>query len=337
MTTVTAEAPVISTNGRLGVRSLRLAAVAALVVAAPFIVSDYHVFQLTQILVYAVALVGLNLLTGFSGQISLGNGAFYAIGGYTAVVLMKHAGWPYWLTPPIAGVLCFGVGYAFGRSVARLEGLYLALATFALATATPQILKLDAIEKWTGGFQGVVIAKPSSVVPDQINNDQWLYFFVLAVTIVMFIIAVNVVRGRSGRALQAVRDQPIAAAAMGIDVAYYKSVAFGWSAMFTGIAGGLGVLVAGFVSPESFTIYLSIQLLVGSVVGGIASIYWTLFGAAFIEVLPDIANKISPAAPAAIYGILLIVCMMVMPGGMAGLVRSARAWHARSSTNRTRT
>jgi branched-chain amino acid transport system permease protein len=337
MTTVTAEAPVIPAAGRLGMRSLRLVAVAAIVIGLPFLVSDYHVFQLTQILVYAIALIGLNLLTGFSGQISLGNGAFYAIGGYTSVILIKHAGFPYWATLPVAAALCFGVGYAFGRSVARLEGLYLALATFALATATPQILKLDAIEHWTGGFQGVVINKPASPIADQVNNDQWLYFFVLAVTVVMFIVATNLVRGRSGRALQALRDQPIAASAMGVDVAYYKSVAFGWSAMFTGIAGGLGVLVAGFVSPESFTIYLSIQLLTGAVVGGIASIYWTLFGAAFIEVLPDIANKISPAAPAAIYGILLIVCMMVMPGGMAGLVRSARAWHARSSTHRTRT
>jgi branched-chain amino acid transport system permease protein len=237
----------------------------------------------------------------------------------------------------IAAGLCYGVGYLFGRSVARLEGLYLALATYGLSIATPQLLKLDAIEKWTGGMQGIVLSKPVSQLPRVLDNDQWIYYFCLIVAIIMFVLAWNVVRGRTGRALVALRDQPIAAAVMGIDIPSYKSRAFGMSAMYTGIAGSLGAFVAGFISPDSFTIVLSIQLLVGSVIGGIASIFWTVFGAAFIEIIPDVANKFSPAAPAELYGILLIVSMMVMPGGVAGLVRSARFRLARASTQRTRT
>jgi branched-chain amino acid transport system permease protein len=317
----------------------RYAPVALLVAAfviAPFLLTGYHTFQLTQIVVYAIALLGLNLLTGFSGQISLGNGTFYAIGAYSAVILYR-AGVPYWITPGIAAALCYGVGYLFGRSVARLEGLYLALATYGLSIATPQLLKLDAIETWTGGMQGIVLAKPESLVPDVIDNDQWIYLFCLSVAVLVFVLAWNVVRGRTGRSLSALRDQPIAAGAMGIDIPSYKSRAFGMSAMYTGIAGALSAFVAGFISPDSFTIVLSIQLLVGSVVGGIASIFGTLFGAAFIEIIPDVASKFSPAAPSVLYGILLIVSMMVMPEGVAGLVRSARFRLARDSTSRTRT
>jgi branched-chain amino acid transport system permease protein len=321
---------------RPGTSSLGLAALLVIAVTVPFVVSGYHVFQLTQILVYAVAILGLNLLTGFSGQISLGNGAFYALGAYTSAILMTHAGIPYWATPPMAGAVCFVAGNLFGRSAARLEGLYLALATFALATVTPQILKLDALEPWTGGTQGVAIAKPVSPLPDQVSDDQWLYLFCLAVAILLYVAAWNIVRGRTGRALVALRDHPIAAAAMGIDTAGCKSVTFGVSAMYTGIAGSLGALAAGFISPDSFTILLSIQFLVGGVVGGIASIFGTLFGAAFIELVPDLAIKLSEAAPWALYGVLLIVCMMAMPGGVAGLVHSVRSWRARISLDRTR-
>jgi len=321
---------------RLGKSSLGLIGLLVLAVVSPLLLSGYHVFQMTQIAVYAIALLGLNLLTGFSGQISLGNGAFYALGAYSSAILMNKVGVPYWVTPPAAGAICFAVGYLFGRPAARLEGLYLALATYALAIVTPQVLKLDALEGWTGGNQGVLVVKPVSLIPALLTDDQWLYFFCLAVTIVMFVVAWNIVRGRTGRALVALRDHPIAAAAMGVNTPSYKATTFGVSAMYTGIAGSLGALVAGFISPDSFTIFLSIQLLVGVVVGGIASILGTLFGAVFIELVPDLANKLSDAAPAAIYGILLIVCMMVMPGGLAGLVRSARFRLARSAVSRTR-
>jgi branched-chain amino acid transport system permease protein len=337
MTTVTAAAPFSTALSRwLSVNKIAVGLVIAFAVLVPFWSSGYRIFQLTQILVYAIALLGLNLLTGYSGQISLGNGAFYAVGGYTTVVLMTHAGLPYWVTPMISAAVCYGVGYLFGRSVARLEGLYLALATFALANTTPQLLKLDIIEKWTGGVQGVVFPKPASPI-GLFNNDQWLYFFCLAITAIVFAAAWNVIRGRTGRALVALRDQGIAAGAMGVDIPRYKSIAFGWSAMYTGIAGSLGALLAGFISPDAFNIVLSIQFLVGVVVGGITSIMWMVFGAAFIQLLPDFANKLSQGAPAVFYGGLLILFMMVMPGGVAGLVRSARLWLAHVSTHRTRT
>jgi len=321
---------------RLGGRWLGVLALLVIALVLPFLLSGYRIFQLTQITVYAVAILGLNLLTGFSGQISLGNGAFSAVGAYASSILMIKLGLPYWATPPLAGALCFVAGYLFGHPAARLEGLYLALATFALSIVMPQVLKLDTLEPWTGGTQGVYVTKPVSLLPELISDDQWLYFFCLAVAIVMFVVAWNIVRGRTGRALVALRDHPIGAGAMGIDTVSYKSVAFGVSAMYTGIAGSLGALVAGFISPDSFTYLLSIQFLVGGVVGGIASIFGTLVGAVFIELVPDLANKISESAPWAIYGVLLIVCMMMMPWGAAGLVHSARAWLARRSTRRTR-
>jgi branched-chain amino acid transport system permease protein len=309
------------------------AAVASILVAvfaiAPFLVSGYHIFQLTQLVIYALALLGLNLLTGLSGQVSLGHGAFYALGAYLTTICMSRWGVPYWLTPIPCGAVCFGVGFLFGRPAARLEGLYLALATFALAIAMPQFLKLDKLEPWTGGSQGVPVQKPSSPLPDHINDDRWLYLFCLAVAALLFAAVWNVARGRTGRALIALRDHPIAASAMGIDTTAYKSTTFGVSAMVTGVAGGLGGMLAGYISPDSFSIFLSIQFLVGSVVGGIASIFGTLFGAAFIALVPDFASKISDAAPWALYGVLLIAVMMLMPAGVAGLVRSARARLAR--------
>lgn len=308
--------------------------VLAIAIIVPFLVSDYRVLQLTQIAIYAIAILGLNLLTGYSGQISLGNGAFWALGSYTAAIVTTKYGVPYWLAPLPAGAVCYGFGYLFGRSATRLEGLYLALATFALAVTTPQILKLDAVEPWTGGSQGVVLSRPESPI-GALTNDQWLYFFSLVVVVVLFVAAWNLIRGRTGRALAALRDHSIAAGTMGINTVAYKSTAFGVSAMYTGIAGALSAIVTGFVSPDSFQIFLSIQILVGGVLGGIASIYGTLFGAAFIELVPDYAKEISDSAPAALYGILLIVCMVVMPWGIAGLVYSMRAWLARRRGHRT--
>ena len=304
--------------------------------AAPLLVGGYHLFQLTQLVIYAVALLGLNLLTGYTGQVSLGHGAFYALGAYVTSIAMSHLSLPYWATPPVTGAVCFAVGFLFGRPAARLEGLYLALATFALAIAMPQFLKLDALAKWTGGSTGVPVARPSSPVPG-LGDEQWLYFFCLIVAVALFAATWNVVRGRTGRALLALRDHPIAAAAMGVDVAATKAATFGVSAMMTGVAGGLGAMLAGYISPDSFQIFLSIQFLVGGVVGGIASIFGTIFGAGFIELVPNFAGKLSDAAPWAIYGVLLIVCMMAMPDGVAGLVRKARARLARRSTSRPAT
>jgi branched-chain amino acid transport system permease protein len=308
-------ASVVSVPGR------QLIAIAALVAAAcfvPFLLSNYHIFQVTLALAYAIALLGLNMLTGYNGQISLGHGAFYALGAYVTAILMAKFGVAYWLTIPVAGVVCLIIGFLFGLPALRLEGLYLALATFALAVATPQLLKYKHLEDWTGGVQGIVITKPDPPFDLPINEDQWLYFFTLAITIVMFVLAWNLLRGRIGRAIVAIRDHPTAAETMGINTSLYKSLTFGVSALFTGIAGALGAIAVQFVAPDSFTVFLSISFLVGVVVGGLASISGALYGALFIQFVPNIADQISKAAPWAIYGIFLIAFMYMMPTGVSG-------------------
>ena len=303
------------------------AALIVLAVALPFLFTNYRVFQLTLVLVYAVVLVGMNILTGFNGQISLGHGAFYAIGAYTAAILMSQFDVPYWVTIPLAGAICLVVGFLFGLPATRLEGLYLALATFALGVATPQILKYKGIEEWTGGVQGIVIIKPDAPFGLPLNADQWLYFFVLFITVIMFFLAWNILRGRIGRAIVAIRDQPIAAQAMGINTAIYKSLTFGISAMFTGVAGALGAIAVQFVGPDSFNFAAtSIPFLFAAVVGGIFSLSGAIYGAFFLLFVPNIAEQLSKAAPGAVFGVFLIAFMFVMPAGIAGFIRYAWAW-----------
>jgi branched-chain amino acid transport system permease protein len=309
---------------------LALAALAVGLVILPFLFKNYRVFQFNLVLVYAVAILGLNILTGFNGQISLGHGAFYALGAYVAAIMMDKMGVPYWATLPVAGVVCFAFGFLVGFPALRLAGHYLALATYALALAVPQLLKYKKIEGWTGGVQGIVLSKPSApfefrLFDQALSPDRWLYFFTLFVTLVMFLLAYNLLRGRVGRALIAVRDHPIAATAMGINLPMFKSLTFGVSAAFTGVAGALGAVVVAFVSPDSFTVQLSIFLLVGVVVGGLASIPGAIFGGMFIQYVPNIADEISKSAPAAIYGVLLIGLMYLMPLGIMGGLRIAWA------------
>ena len=289
----------------------------------PFLFKNYRVFQFNLVLVYAVAILGLNMLTGFNGQISLGHGAFYAFGAYTAAVLMDKLGVPYWATLPAAFVVCFVFGFLVGFPALRLAGHYLALATFALALAVPQLLKYKHIEGMTGGVQGIVLSKPEPpfafrFLDQPFSADRWLYFFTLAVAALMFLLAWNLLRGRVGRALIAVRDHPIAATAMGVNLPVFKSMTFGTSAGITGLAGALGAIVVAFVSPDSFTVNLSIFLLVGVVVGGLASIPGAIFGGIFIQFVPNIADEISKSAPAAIYGMVLIGFMYLLPMGVMG-------------------
>ena len=307
-------------------------------IALPFVVSSYRTFQCTLVMIYAIALLGLNILTGYSGQISLGHGAFYAMGAYCTAILMDKLGVPYWATVPLAGAFCLVVGFLFGLPALRLEGLYLALATFALGVAMPQLLKYKALEGWTGGVQGIVILKPEAPaffpkVGLPLDPDQWLYFFTLVSTAVMFVLGRNLLRGRVGRALIAIRDQHIAAEAMGVNSALYKSAAFGVSAMYTGVAGALGAIAVQFVAPDSFTIFLSIMLLVGIVIGGLASISGALYGALFIQFVPNIADEVSKAAPWAIFGVFMIVFVYLMPTGVAGAVRLLLARAGKKAQN----
>jgi branched-chain amino acid transport system permease protein len=306
-----------------------MAAVAlAVALVLPFTLSNFRLFQFSQVYIYAIALLGLNILTGFNGQISLGHGAFYAVGAYTTAIMMDQWNVPYGWTIPVAGVICLVAGFLFGVPALRLEGLYLALATFALALAVPQILKY--FEHWTGGSQGIVLSKPNAPWGLKLNPDQWLYFLTLVVLVVLFLLAANLLRGRTGRAIVAIRDNAIAAQSMGVNTALYKSLTFGVSAAYTGVAGALSAVTVAYVAPDSFDVFRSITFLVGIVIGGLASISGAIFGAFFIQFVPNWAQDISKAAPWAIYGVFLIGFMYAMPRGIAGSIRLAAArWRRR--------
>jgi branched-chain amino acid transport system permease protein len=302
-------------------------------VAFAFVASGYHLYQGAQVLILVIALLGLNLLTGFNGQISLGHGAFFAIGGYGAAILIVKLGLPYWLAIPIASLVCFVTGFLFGFPALRFGGLYLALATFALAVATPQILSYKGFGAITGGSQGLTLPKPEGPPGVGLSSDQWLYLICLLCAGLLYAAASNLVSGRIGRALVAIRDHPIAAESMGVDAALYKTICFGVSALYAGVAGGLSALAVGFVSPESFGLTLSLSFLVGIVVGGLASLGGVIFGALFIEFVPNFADQLSmslgesaKALPGAIYGLLLILLMAAIPSGAAGALAAALAF-----------
>ena len=305
-----------------GSRLPRIVGLLALLLAActlPFMMSNFRLFQFSQVYIYAIAILGLNMLTGYNGQFSLGHGAFYAVGAYTSAIMMDRWNISYAWTLPVAGVLCLIIGFLFGLPALRLEGLYLALATFSLALAVPQILKY--FEHWTGGSQGLVLSKPSAPFGLKLNPDQWLYFVTLGVLVLLFWLGSNLLKGRIGRAIVAIRDNHIAAEAMGINTALYKSLVFGVSAAYTGVAGALSASVIAYVAPDSFNVFLSVTLLIGSVIGGLASISGAVFGALFIQFVPNWAQDISKAAPWAIFGVFLIGFMYLMPFGIAGGIR----------------
>lgn len=323
-----AATPAPATTARTAMRWSWVLLAIALASGLLFVLKGYQLFQATMVLAYAIALLGLNMLTGYNGQISLGHGAFFALGAYAAGILMEHAGMPYWATVPAAAVVCLAVGYLFGRPALKLEGLYLALATFALGVAMPQLLKYKHLEAWTGGVQGIVLIKPDAPFGLPLTQDQWLYVFALGVTVVMFLIAHNLLSSGTGRAIRAIRDHAMAAEAMGVDNRHYKSMTFGVSAAYTGVGGALSAIAVQFVSPDSFTLFLSISLLVGIVVGGVGTLWGAFFGAIFIMFVPNLAEQVSKAAPWAVYGVVLIAIMFAMPGGVMGLFNKLRARRA---------
>ena len=315
-------------------RTQWLLTIVAIIAAAllPLFVKNFILFQLTLAMVYGIAILGLNLLTGINGQFSLGHSAFFAIGAYTAAIMMDRFGINYLWTLPVAGIVCLGFGFLFGLPALRLHGIYLALATFSLAVATPQILKSTPLEHWTGGVQGIVIIKPDAPFGLRLSSDQWLYYLTLLIVVVMFAAAANMINSRTGRALIAIRDNPIAARAMGIDIAIYKSLTFGVSAFYTGVAGALGAIVIQFVAPDSFTFAFAIALFVGLVVGGVNSIPGTLFGGLFVLFVPNIAEHFSKGLAGAVYGLILILVIYLMPSGAAGLVQLVVNKLARKTT-----
>jgi branched-chain amino acid transport system permease protein len=281
----------------------------------PLAATNFVTFQITMLLVYAIAILALNILTGGSGQFSLGQSAFFAIGAYTSAVLVEHGGVNYLLTLPIAAAVCFVIGFLFGLPALRLSGVYLALATFALATAMPQLLKLHYIEPWTGGVQGLVTSKPDAPFGLPISPDTWLYYLTLSLSLAIYAAAANLLSSRTGRAMMAIRDNEIAASAMGVDIALYKTLAFGISAAITGIAGALGAIAVQFVAPDGYTFQLSIALFLGMVVGGVGWLPGSIAGSAFIVFVPNIAESISKGLSGAVFGVLILLVIFVIPRG----------------------
>ncbi|MEW2353666.1 branched-chain amino acid ABC transporter permease [Spirillospora sp. NPDC029432] len=331
---VAAEKGVPEARGRMAGFASRhwrwiLAVVVLLVVLrAPFELVPFRVFQFTMVMVYAVALLGLNLLTGHAGQISLGHGAFFAVGAYGTAIMMYHWDLPYPLTFPLAAALAFVIGLALGVPATRLRGLYLALVTLAIAIFLVPLLK--RFESVTGGSMGLTLEKPAAPGWTGLAEDQWLYYLALAATALAFAVVHFLLRSRVGRALHSVRDNETAAEVMGVKPASYKRLAFAWSAMFAGAAGCLYTWTIGFVSPDSFTVNLSITLLAGIVVGGLGSTWGPVLGGLFVMFVPSLSQDINKAAPGVIFGLLIIAVMYVAPTGLAGL--AGRAAH---SFNRT--
>jgi branched-chain amino acid transport system permease protein len=311
-------------------RILVVCGVAAVAVLVPFLFGPYRVGQFTLVLVYAVAALGLNLLVGYGGQISLGHGAFFALGAYTAALLIEKASVPYLLTLPAAGALCFAAGFLFGVPALRLHGLYLALVTLGLAIALPQLIK--RFDGLTEGTQGLTVEQPTAPGWLPLADDQFLYLLTLVVTAAMFLLAWNLMRGQLGRAVKAVRDGEIAASTLGVDLAAVKTRVFALSAAYAGVAGALYVFAIAFVAPEAFTLTISFAFLAAIVVGGLATISGALFGALFIEFVPVYASDVNEALTGVIYGGVLIAFMWVLPDGAAGLLGRLRRLAARRGT-----
>ena len=291
-----------------------LVVLAALIIA-PLLVKNFIIFQFTMLLIYGLAVLALNILTGGSGQFSLGQSAFYAVGAYTSAILMEHANMNYALTLPISGIICFAFGFLFGKPALRLSGIYLALATFALATAMPQLLKLGFFEHWTGGVQGLVVTKPDAPFGLPMSQDMWLYYFTLVIAIGIYIASLNLLklafrprlhgdprqrdRGlRDGRRRRAVQDAGVRR--------------LGRHHRRCRRPGSDRGAVRG---TRRLHHSLAISLFLGMVVGGVGWLPGSIVGSAFIIFVPNIAEGISKGLSGAVFGVLLFLVIFLVPHG----------------------
>jgi branched-chain amino acid transport system permease protein len=318
----------------LGIALWLLVAAAALVAyaLAPRLVSDFHSRDLAHAGVFFIAIVGLNLLTGYTGQISLGHGALMAIGGYTTAALVVHEHWRDVWTIPLAGVAAGIVGFLIGLPALRLSGLYLALATFAFAVAMPSLLR--KFSGLTGGGEGLRLLEQAPLQVTGLSGtvtlfghtttqNHFLYYLTWGIGLLGFVAAWLVVRGRLGRTFRAVRDSEVAAVSAGVDLSRTKTLAFALSGVYAGVAGSLLAIQNEIVNPLSFTFLLSIVILVGAVVGGLGSLPGMALGAFFVQYLPDLSTRVSSAqgVPDFVYGAAIILVMILLPTGAGGLLR----------------
>jgi branched-chain amino acid transport system permease protein len=310
-----------------------LAAGAVAVILLPRHVDRVSDIDLAEMGVYFIAILGLNIVTGYTGQISLGHGAFMAVGGYTTAILVADYGVRDLWTIPLAGLVAAVAGVLVGIPALRLTGLYVALATFGLAVAMPQILRWDKLEGLAGGNQGIQLFNEEALLGKGFEDVELfgqtltftraVHYLTWAVAGVLLIVAWAVLRGGPGRALRAVRDSEIAAASSGINLAAYKVGAFALSAFFAGVAGSLLVISVAFVNPDTFPVLLSLTVLIGAVVAGLGSLWATAAGAALVTFLPDLVGPISetPGAADTFYGLVLVVVLLLLPVGLAGGAR----------------
>jgi branched-chain amino acid transport system permease protein len=313
------------------------AVVVGLAAAVAWLVPDFRLYQLAIVGTLAIAMLGLNILTGFNGQVSLGHGAFIGIGSYTAAILVRDVGTPYPLAIVAASATCFVVGCLIGIPGLRLPGSSLALVTLAFALALPQaIKKYDGL---TGGTYGIYFPFDQQFNSPwaALTNDQFRYLTVVAAGALLFWAGWNVVRGRWGLAMMAVRDHTIAASSMGVDLPRTKVTAFGVSAAYAGTAGGLQLIVVGYVNPDQLTLALSFSLVTGIVVGGLGTVAGALLGALFVTFVPYFSPEVSAAAPAVVNGAAILLVIVVAPGGIIGIARTiATRAGSRSPPDRAR-
>ena len=323
---------------KAALQTLGFFVLAAVVAIVPRFVSDYHARELAIVGMYFIALLGLGVLTGYSGQISLGNGAFMAIGGYTTAILSVNGfyGHPIrdiW-TIPIAGVVAGVAGLLVGLPALRLSGLYLALITFGIAVSFPQLPK--KFDHFMGGTTGKILNLVKPPFGLDTTPNHWMYYLTWGIALVLLVAAWFLLQGKTGRALQAIRDSEVAASSSGVSLPTYKTLAFGISAFYAGVAGSLYAIANAYVNPDVFPIILSIYLVVGLAVGGLGSLAGLIFGAALIYFLQNHADTVArwinhlpalsldpkqPGIPSVVFGAVLIVVMLLLPTGVGGLLR----------------
>jgi branched-chain amino acid transport system permease protein len=299
---------------------------------------DYQVLRWSQGVCFGLAILGLNLLTGYSGQISIGHSAFFGLGAYTSLTLVADHGWPFLLTLPVAGVIGLAVGFLVGLPALRIKGLYLALVTLGLAIAFPSFVKkFDSITCGPNGKSFKTADcdlsaatgwdwQPPSWMHSSVSRDEWVFLTVVAVSVLMALMASSMMRSRFGRAVQALRESEVGAAVSGVNLAAHKVTTFAISALYAAVAGGLYAMSAGGVADTSFQANRSIEFIAGLVIGGVATIIGPFIGGMVVEWVPHLAFDIFPGPQAGVlFGLTLVVLVFIMPGGILQFVRLVRS------------
>ncbi len=285
---------------RTPLRKALLLGLIVVLYASAFLLNDYILSILIVILAFSVGMTGLQIITGYAGQISLGHAAFMGVGMYTVAVLQEHLGFNFWMALPLAGVVPMIIGMLFGLPAVRIKGLYLAFASLAA-----HFVIVYAISNWrsvTNGTDGMYLHRPETILGINFLMDKYYYLLVLTVTIVMIYLAKNLTRTKLGRAFVAVRDNDIAAEVMGINISSTKVLAFGIGCFYAGIAGALSGGYYEYVNVEWFTLTDSIWYLGFLVVGGFGSIFGAIAGATLWKVLDELSTLMTPLTQALLGG-----------------------------------